>query len=143
MLEREQSAISRYFDHHPSVRGSFLEAVQRVAGRGSLLTPVATPAANALDDDPAVSDSKDHANLTVPVGSTIVDGTVGPIIANNEHLDKTLQEPVDECVERAEKDGQPYLSAPPAASDNLEAVTPDLGKHTADEPLPCFCSADH
>jgi hypothetical protein len=36
-----------------------------------------------------------------------------------------------------------HLSAPPAASDDLDAVTPDLGKHTADEPLPCSCSADH
>jgi hypothetical protein len=108
-----------------------------------LLTPVATPAANGLDDDPAVSDSKEHANLTVPVGSTIVDGTVGPFIANNEHLDKSLQEPVDECVEQAGKDDQPYLSAPPAARDDLEAVTPDLGNHTADELLPCFCSADN
>ncbi len=81
--------------------------------------------------------------LTVPVGSTIVDGTVGPFIANNEHLDKSLQGPVDECVEQAGKDDQPYLSAPPAGSDHLEAVTLDLGEHTADEPLPCFCNADH
>ena len=116
--------------------------MQRVAGRGSLVTPVATPAESALDDEPAVSDSEDtnrtdsithddvdeivhdEANLTtneltdindllvdlgiqwpqlnspktketslrstVPVGSTIVDGTVGPFIANNEHLDKSL-----------------------------------------------------
>jgi hypothetical protein len=89
---------------------------------------------NSLDDDPAESDSKKHANLTVPVGSAIVDGTVGPFIANNEHLDRFLQEPVDECVEQAGKDDQPYLIAPPAASDNLAAVTPGLGKTTADGP---------
>ena len=28
--------------------------------------------------------------LTVPVGSIIVDSTVSPLIANNEHLDKSL-----------------------------------------------------
>ena len=38
--------------------------------------------------------------LTVPVGSIIVDGTVDPFIANNEHLDKALQGPADECVEQ-------------------------------------------
>jgi hypothetical protein len=58
------SAISRYFDHCPSLRRSFLEAVQRVAGHGSLLTPVATPAESTLDDEPAVSDSKEDANQT-------------------------------------------------------------------------------
>jgi hypothetical protein len=78
----------------------------------------------------------------VPVSSTIVDGTVGPFIANNEHLDKSLQGPVDECVEQASKDDQPYLSAPLGVSDHLEAVTLELGKHVADEPLPYFCSAD-
>jgi hypothetical protein len=156
--------------------------VQWVAGRGSLITPVATPAANALDDSP---DSKADANrtdsitrddvderahdeaglltnelytdrdnlpriqlpqlnspksketsqrLTVPANSTIVDGTADPFIANNEHLDKYLQEPVDEYVEQAGKDDQPYLSAPRAVSDHLEAGTLDLGKPTAEPP---------
>jgi hypothetical protein len=71
--------------------------------------------------------------LTVPVDSTIVDGTAGPFFANNEHLDKYLQEPVDECVELAGKDNQPYLNAPRAVSNHLEAVTLDLGEQTADE----------
>jgi hypothetical protein len=38
--------------------------VQWVARRGSLITLVVTPAANALDDDLAVSDSKEDTNLT-------------------------------------------------------------------------------
>ncbi len=42
--------------------------------------------------------------LMVSVGSIIVDCTVGPFIANNEYLDKSLQGPVDECVEQASKD---------------------------------------
>lgn len=105
--------------------------MQRVASRGSLVTPVATPAESALDDGPAASDSKEIANqtdsithdevdervhdvaspvtgkltdigdlvlsleiqlpnspkteeapqrLTVPVGSTLVDGTIDPLI---------------------------------------------------------------
>jgi hypothetical protein len=141
-----------------------------------LITPVATPAATALDDGPAVSDSKEDANLTdsitrddvderaqdytdrdnlpriqlpqlnssktnetsqrltVPIDSTVVDGTAGPFFANNEHLDKYLQEPVDECVEQAGKDNQPYLNAPRAVSGHLEATTLDLGEPTADEP---------
>jgi hypothetical protein len=41
---------------------SFLEAVQQVASRESLVTLVATPTENAVDDDPAVSSSKDVAN---------------------------------------------------------------------------------
>jgi hypothetical protein len=156
--------------------------VQWIAGRGSLITPVTTPAANALDDDP---NSKEDANrtdlitrddvderarngaslitnelyidrdnlpgiqlpqlnspktketsqrLTVLVDSTIVDGTAGPFIANNEHLDKCLQELVDECVEQAGKDDQPYLNAPRAVSDHLEAGTLDLGEPTAEPP---------
>jgi hypothetical protein len=72
-LESEQSAISQYFDHCPSVRHSFLEAVQWVAGRGSLITPAATPAANVLDDDPAVYDSKDGANRTDSITRDDVD----------------------------------------------------------------------
>jgi hypothetical protein len=76
--------------------------------------------------------------LTVPVDSTVVDGTACPSFANNEHLDKYLQEPVDECVEQAGKDDQPYLSAPRAVSDHLEAVTLDLGEQTADEPPTLF-----
>jgi hypothetical protein len=153
-----------------------------------LITPVAAPAPIALDDDRAVSDSKEDANrtysiprddvderahndaslitnelytdrdnlpriqlpqlnspktkeasqrLTVPVDSTIVDGSADPFIANNEHLDKPLQEPVDEYVEQAGRDDQPYLSAPRAVSDHLEAVTLDLGEPTT-EPLASF-----
>jgi hypothetical protein len=160
--------------------------VQWVAGRGSLITPAATPAANVLDDDPAVYDSMDGANRTdsitrddvderaydeaspitnelytdrdnlpsiqlpqltsprtteasrrqtVPVDHTIVDGTAGPFFANNEHLDKYLQEPIDEL---AGKDNQPCLNAPRAVSDHLEAVTLDLGEQTADEPPTLF-----
>jgi hypothetical protein len=76
--------------------------------------------------------------LTVPIDSTVVDGTAGPFFANNEHLDKYLQEPVDECVEQAGKDNQPYLNAPRAVSDHLEAMTLDLGEQTADEPPTLF-----
>lgn len=65
---------------------------------------------------------------------TIVDGTAGPFIANNEHLDKYLQEPVNECVGQAGKDDQPYLNAPRAVSDHLEAGTLDLGEPTAEPP---------
>ncbi|KAH8772419.1 hypothetical protein F5882DRAFT_381432 [Hyaloscypha sp. PMI_1271] len=68
--------------------------------------------------------------LTVLVDSTIVDGTADPFIANNEHLDKYLQEPVDEYIEQAGKDDPPYLSAPRAVSDHLEAGTLDLGEPT-------------
>ncbi|KAG9230112.1 hypothetical protein BJ875DRAFT_488279 [Amylocarpus encephaloides] len=125
-----QNVISHYFDHHPLVRGSFLEVVQRVAGRESLLTPVVTPTANALDEDPTESDSRKHTNLRVPVESAIVDGTVGPFIANNEHLD----EPNNKCVEQAGKDDQPYLSAPPTASDDLAAVTPDFESSSINNP---------
>ena len=49
-LESEQSDISHYFNRHPPARRSFLEAVQRVADRGSLVTPAATPAESALDN---------------------------------------------------------------------------------------------
>lgn len=73
--------------------------------------------------------------LTVPADSTIVDGTAGPFIANNEHLDKSLQEPLDECVELAGKDD---LSAPRAVRDHLEALTLDLGEPIADELLTLF-----
>jgi hypothetical protein len=153
--------------------------VQWAAGRGSLITSVATPAANALDDstedanrtdsitrddvdDRARGDASlitnelytDRDNLpwvqslqlnspktketsqrlTVPVDSTIMDGTADPFIANNKHLDKYLQEPVDKYVEHAGKDDQPYLNAPRAVSDHLEAGTLDLGEAIADSP---------
>jgi hypothetical protein len=76
---------------------------------------------SALDDEPAVSDFKEDANRT----------------------DSITYDDVDECVEQTRNDNQSSLSAPLAVSDNLEAVTLDLGEHTADEPLPCFYSADH
>jgi hypothetical protein len=78
--------------------------------------------------------------LTVPTDSIIVDGTVSPF-TNNEHIDKSLQGPVDGCAQQAGRDNQPALETSPAAS-SLEAVTLDLGEHTVDEPLPCFYSAD-
>lgn len=80
--------------------------------------------------------------LIVLVGSTIVDGTVGPFIANNEHIDRSWQGAVDECAEQAGKDDEPYPSAPPASSDHLETGSLNLSEHTPGEPLPCFCSAD-
>jgi len=49
---------------------------------------------------------------------------------------------VDECIEQAGKDDQPYLSALLGVSDHLEAMTLELGKYTADEPLPYFYSAN-
>jgi hypothetical protein len=58
--------------------------------------------------------------LTVLVDSTIKDVSADPFIANNEHLDKSLQEPVDECIEQAGRDNQPYLSAPRADSEGCE-----------------------
>ncbi|PMD66207.1 uncharacterized protein K444DRAFT_166194 [Hyaloscypha bicolor E] len=63
-LESEQSAISLYFARHPSICRSFLEAVQRVTSRESLVTPVATPVENALDDEPTASDSKEVGDRT-------------------------------------------------------------------------------
>jgi hypothetical protein len=41
--------------------------VHRIAGRESLVTPVATPAENAVVDKPAVSSSKEVANSKVSV----------------------------------------------------------------------------
>jgi hypothetical protein len=64
----------------------------------------------------------------VPVNSTIVDGIADPFIANNEHLNKYLQEPVDKYIKQAGKDDPPYLSAPRAISDHLEAGTLDFSK---------------
>jgi len=69
----------------------------------------------------------------VPVDFTIVDGIAGPFIANHEHLGKYLQKLIDECVEQAGKDDQPYLSAAQVVSDHLEVVTLDLGAKTAEE----------
>jgi hypothetical protein len=142
-----------------------------------LVTPVATPAENTVDDEHAISGSKEVANRTgtithdevddrahdeatvitnglytdiedlllslgiqrpqlnspktketsqrliVPVGSIIVDGTVGPFIAKNEHIDKSLQEAMDECAEQAGKDDEPYPSCPPTRSDHPETPT--------------------
>jgi hypothetical protein len=67
----------------------------------------------------------------VPPDSTIVDGTVGPFITNNEHLDKSLQTPVNGCVEQTGKDDQPYSNGPATGSGHLEAETLNLGEHTA------------
>jgi hypothetical protein len=53
--------------------------------------------------------------------STIVDGSVGPFITNNEHLDKSLQTPANECVEQTGKDDQPYPNSPAAGNGHLEA----------------------
>jgi hypothetical protein len=61
--------------------------------------------------------------LIVPVGSTIVDGIVGPFIANSEHIDKSLQEAMDECAEQAGKDDEPYPSCPLTGSDHPETPT--------------------
>ncbi len=97
-LASEQSAISHYFDHHPSIRLSFLEAVQRVAGRGSLITSVATPAKSALDNEPVVSDSKEYTNRT----------------------DSITYDDVE--------DNQSSLRTPSAISNHIEAVTLNPGK---------------
>jgi hypothetical protein len=79
--------------------------------------------------------------LTALVGFVSLNSTFSSII-KDEHRDKPLQTHVDECVEQAGKDDQPYPSAPLASSDHLEAGSLNLSEHTADEPLPCFCSAD-
>jgi hypothetical protein len=72
--------------------------------------------------------------LTVPLGSTIVDGTVGPFTTNNQHLDKSLQTPVNEWVEQTGKDDQPYPNGPAAGGGHLEAGALNLGEHTVDDP---------
>ena len=113
-----------------------------------MITPVATPAESALDDELAAPDSKEDANRTNLITYDNVDerfyneaGLVTNV--NKEHLDKSVQGPEDEYLEQTRNNNQPSLSAPSAVSDHLEAVTLDLGKHTADEPLPCFYNADH
>ena len=40
----------------------------------------------------------------MPVNFTIINGIAGPFFANNEHLNKYLQEPVNKCVKQASKD---------------------------------------
>jgi hypothetical protein len=64
---------------------------------------------------------KEISQRLVLLCSTIVDGLVGPFITNNEHLDKSLQTPANECVEQTGKDDQPYPNGPAAGSGYLEA----------------------
>lgn len=70
MLATERSAISLYFNHHPSARRSFLEVVQQVTGPESCITPAATPAGYAVDDQPALVGSHEVAHRT---GSTVLE----------------------------------------------------------------------
>jgi hypothetical protein len=63
-IATERSAISLYFNRHPSARRSFLEAVQPITGPESCITPAATPAAYALEDQPALVGSNEVARRT-------------------------------------------------------------------------------
>jgi hypothetical protein len=64
---------------------------------------------------------KTSQRLTVPLGSTIVDSTVGPFTANSEHLDKSPQTPVNESAEQTGEGDQPYPNGPAAGGGHLEA----------------------
>jgi len=95
-LESDQINISHYFDHYPPTRCSFLEAVQRVTGYESFLTPAATPGENALDNEPAVSGSKEVTNRTGSIIHNEADEqTHGEeiIITNEGLLDLEIQRP--------------------------------------------------
>ena len=66
-------------------------------------------------------------------GSIIVARTVDPFIPNNEHLDKSLQTPENECAEQTGRDDQ--ANSPAGSSGHLEARTLNLGEYMADESL--------
>ncbi|CZR70182.1 uncharacterized protein PAC_20083 [Phialocephala subalpina] len=72
--------------------------------------------------------------LMVPASSTVADGTIEPFIANNEHLDNSLQGFADECVEQTGKDDQSSLSLPRVASKHLEAKSLDFESSSYNNP---------
>jgi hypothetical protein len=78
----------------------------------------------------------------VPDDSTILNSITNPLLTNKEHLYKSVESPGDKCVEQ-KNSNPPSLNGLSAVSDHPEAVTLDLGEHTADEPLPYFYSANH
>ena len=63
---RPSDVISRLlnFNLHPSASRSFLEAVQHVTGPESCITPAATPAGYAVEDQPTVVGSHEAASRT-------------------------------------------------------------------------------
>ena len=77
-------------------------------------------------DSPRTKETSQRS--TVPVGSTIVDGAGGPFIANNKHVDESLQGPVDEFVEQPVEDNQP--NGPTTGSGRLETGTLSLGEYS-------------
>jgi hypothetical protein len=67
--------------------------VQRVASRGFLVTPIATPAESALDNEPAVSDFEEDANRTDSITHDDVDERVhneASLITNELQIDDLL-----------------------------------------------------
>jgi len=121
--------ISHYFDHHPSVRRSFLEAVQRVAGCGSLSTPVATPA-HAVDNELAASAPREVANRTGSIIHDEVEGAHGraTTVTNELHID--IEDPPGLGIQRLQWNNP---------EDTVPFGSLNLGE--ADEPFPCSYSA--
>jgi hypothetical protein len=111
-LTSEQSAISCYFDRHPSVCQLFLEAVLCVTGRESYVTPVTTPADVAVNGLPLVtgfhkvttlkSSAVHEIHEAIPHSTTkyaIKYRGPDPLVTTNKYLDAYLQTRVRaECV---------------------------------------------
>lgn len=67
----------------------------------------------------------------VPIGSTTMDNTFCPSVANNERVDYCWRKPLDEQV-NGEKQSQT-----PAVVRNVDAIPLHLGGHSTDKPPTC------
>jgi hypothetical protein len=86
-----------------------------------------------------LADGLEIDRVTVLTGSSILDGTIDPLLAYNEYSEEPLQLPMVEPLGLI--DDQPYLRAHSSITDHMEAVTLDLGECRTRTPILC-CSDD-
>ncbi len=100
-----------------------------------------------MDDEPAISGSKEVPNRTGTITHDELDDRAhneATVITNELYTDIEdlllglgIQRPQLNSLKT--KETSQRLTVPVGST----IVDSDLGEHTADEPLPCFCSADH
>ena len=141
-LVTERSAISLYFSHHPSARRSFLKLVQQVSGPECCITPAATPAGYAVDDQPALVGSHEVAHRT---GTTVLEidcRAYNETTSITDPLDSDLA--LSSWVEGPHQDVQnpgtgQHCAVPPRSTDadpfpDPFAISDDLGKPSYAQP---------
>jgi hypothetical protein len=99
---------------------------------------------NTVDDEPAISGSKEVANQTGTITHDKLDNRAhdeATVITNELYID--IEDLLLGLGIQRPQLNSPKTSQRLTVPVGFTIVDSDLGEHTADEPLPCFCSADH